>query len=155
MYVSQLYTSWAGGDTAGLSIDRFDPQRATFRWDVHIGSLELLNIHRLQRHNQSQLRTVARWCDVTRNHISCVHFYLAHCCPLTAAECKCDAVLTPSPPVLMSTSPWIVPTPVTCPPWDLTSIWWPWETTWVRGRKLQSSFQKVFCTSKHFVLIRW
>lgn len=75
----------------------------------------------------------ASWHPLTVNthlitELVSITLYLGHCCPLMTAECKFNAVLTPSPHVLMSTLPWIVPTPVTCPPLDLTSIRCPWGT---------------------------
>lgn len=50
-------------------------------------------------------------------------------------------LLTLSPPVLMTTLPLIVPTPVTCPSWDCTSTWWAWDQTGKdkKGRSFQCS----------------
>lgn len=48
MYVPQFYPARGGGHTAGLSIDGFDLQRATFCWNIHCGTLELLHINSLQ-----------------------------------------------------------------------------------------------------------
>ncbi len=53
MHMPQFYSARAGGDTAGLGIDGFHFQRATFCWNIHFGALELLHIHCLQTHNSS------------------------------------------------------------------------------------------------------
>ena len=120
MYIPQFYSSRAGGDAAGLSIDGFHLKRTMFCWNIHFGALELLDVHWLQIHVPKHLNY--------RLMLSVPYLNFGRCCPLTAVVCTCNAVLTLSPHVLMSTLPWMVPAPLICPPRDLSSISWPWNT---------------------------